>query len=169
MCCRNTIQKRSARMTADTDKASAILLEFMSEMKGWENKFATFYKRESGGPEAHASQAKIELEQMRHSVSAAVAADCPISRNCLRCVLAPPSNLHRPPRSMPGAWQACWSCVRRPRNVCGRAFGGPEDGPCYLLFCISRANLAKFSAALGEAVIHSSLSPPVTNSSPLLG
>src|SRR5262249_15144301 len=40
--------------------------------------------------------------------------------------------------------------------------------PCYLSFCISRANLAKFSAALGEVVIHSSLSPPVTNSSPLL-
>jgi hypothetical protein len=51
-------------MTADTDKASAILLEFMSEMKGWENKFATLYKRESGGPEAHASQAKFELEQI---------------------------------------------------------------------------------------------------------
>jgi hypothetical protein len=43
------------------------------------------------------------------------------------------------------------------------------QGPRYLLFCISRANLAKFSAALGEVVIHSSLSPPVTNSSPLLG
>ena len=41
--------------------------------------------------------------------------------------------------------------------------------PRYLGFFISRANLAKFSAALGEAVIHSSLSPPVTNSSPLLG
>jgi NTF2 fold immunity protein len=51
-------------MTADTDKALAVLLEFMSEMKGWENKFAALYERESGGPEAHASQAKIELEQI---------------------------------------------------------------------------------------------------------
>jgi len=51
-------------MTAETDNASAVLLEFMSEMKGWENKFATLYKRENGGPEAHASQAKIELEQI---------------------------------------------------------------------------------------------------------
>src|SRR5262245_25231796 len=44
-----------------------------------------------------------------------------------------------------------------------------DKRPRYLFFCISRANLAKFSAALGEVVIHSSLSPPVTNSSPLLG
>jgi hypothetical protein len=47
---------------ADTEKASAVLLEFMSVMKEWENKFATLYKRENGGPEAHASQATIELE-----------------------------------------------------------------------------------------------------------
>jgi hypothetical protein len=40
--------------------------------------------------------------------------------------------------------------------------------PRYLCFRISRANLAKFSAALGEVVIHSSLSVPVTCSSPLL-
>jgi hypothetical protein len=51
-------------MTADTDKASAALLEFMSEMKGWENKFATLYKRENGGPEAHTGQAKIEIEHL---------------------------------------------------------------------------------------------------------
>ena len=51
---------------------------------------------------------------------------------------------------------------RSPTSDAGKA-------PCYLVFFISRANLAKFSAALGEAVIHSSLSPPVTNSSPLLG
>ena len=51
---------------------------------------------------------------------------------------------------------------RSPTSDVGKA-------PRYLGFFISRANLAKFSAALGEAVIHSSLSPPVTNSSPLLG
>jgi hypothetical protein len=51
-------------MIVDRDKASAALLKFMSEMKAWENKFATLYKRENGGPEAHTSQAKIELEQI---------------------------------------------------------------------------------------------------------
>jgi hypothetical protein len=49
-------------MGADVDKASAVLLEFMSVMKEWENKFATLYRRENGGPEAHGSQAKIELQ-----------------------------------------------------------------------------------------------------------
>jgi hypothetical protein len=33
--------KAECKDDSDTDKASAILLEFMSEMKGWENKFAT--------------------------------------------------------------------------------------------------------------------------------
>jgi hypothetical protein len=51
-------------MTADTNNASAVLLEFMSEMKRWENKFTTLYKQENGGPEAHASQAKIEIKQI---------------------------------------------------------------------------------------------------------
>jgi hypothetical protein len=49
-------------MNADTEKASAILSEFMSVMKDWENKFATLYKWENGGPEAHSSQAKNELQ-----------------------------------------------------------------------------------------------------------
>jgi NTF2 fold immunity protein of polymorphic toxin system component len=48
-------------MSAEIEKASAVLLEFMSAMKEWENKFATLYKRENGGPEVHASQAKLEL------------------------------------------------------------------------------------------------------------
>src|SRR6266567_459829 len=48
----------------DKEKASAVLLEFMSAMKEWENKFAILYKRENGGPEAHANQAKIELQSI---------------------------------------------------------------------------------------------------------
>jgi hypothetical protein len=48
-------------MSGETEKASAILLEFMSAMKEWENKFATLFKRENGGPEAYGSQAKVEL------------------------------------------------------------------------------------------------------------
>ena len=34
----------------------------MSAMKDWENKFAALYTRENGGPEAHAAQAKVELQ-----------------------------------------------------------------------------------------------------------
>jgi hypothetical protein len=37
----------------------------------------------------------------------------------------------------------------------------------YLGFCVSPVNFARLSAALGDAIIQSSLSPPVTNSSPL--
>ena len=39
-------------MSAEIEKASAVLLEFMSAMKEWENKFATLYKRENGGPKS---------------------------------------------------------------------------------------------------------------------
>ena len=49
-------------MSEDTEKASAVLLELMSMMKEWENKFAALYRRENGGPEVHASQAKVELQ-----------------------------------------------------------------------------------------------------------
>lgn len=49
-------------MNSDTQKASAVLREFMSVMRDWENKFATLYKRENGGPEAHSGQAKNELQ-----------------------------------------------------------------------------------------------------------
>ena len=46
-------------MSAETE-ASAVLLEFMSAMKEWENKFAPLYKRD--GAHIHADQAKIELQ-----------------------------------------------------------------------------------------------------------
>jgi hypothetical protein len=47
-------------MSTDTDEAAAALLEFMSEMKAWENKFAPLYMQDGAG--AHTGQAKIELE-----------------------------------------------------------------------------------------------------------
>lgn len=47
-------------MSADTERASAILLEFMAAMKEWENKFAPLYKQD--GALVHAGQAKIELQ-----------------------------------------------------------------------------------------------------------
>jgi hypothetical protein len=49
-------------MSADMEKAKAVLLEFMSAMRDWENKFATLYKRENAGPEAHNDEAKAELQ-----------------------------------------------------------------------------------------------------------
>jgi hypothetical protein len=49
-------------MTEDSNQAVEALLGFMKAMKEWETKFATLYKRENGGPEAHADQAKVELQ-----------------------------------------------------------------------------------------------------------
>lgn len=43
------------------ENAESTLLEFMSAMKDWENKFATLFKPEHGGPEAHGDQAEAEL------------------------------------------------------------------------------------------------------------
>ena len=49
-------------MNIEEEVASTVLLAFMKAMKEWETRFATLYKRENGGPEAHAEQAKIELQ-----------------------------------------------------------------------------------------------------------
>jgi hypothetical protein len=46
----------------DIEESSRVLLEFMSAMRDWENKFAQLFKRENGGPEVHANQARTELE-----------------------------------------------------------------------------------------------------------
>jgi len=49
-------------MNEDVRNASETLIQFLSAMKDWENKFANLFKREHGGPEAHGDQAEAELQ-----------------------------------------------------------------------------------------------------------
>jgi hypothetical protein len=59
-------------MSADTEKAKSALFEFLSAMKDWENKFATLFKPEHGGPEGHGAEAETEVRPIYEKYLATV-------------------------------------------------------------------------------------------------
>jgi len=62
-------------MNADTENAQFRLFAFLSAMREWENKFATLFKQEHGGPEAHSDQAEAEVRPIYEKYLATVKAE----------------------------------------------------------------------------------------------
>src|SRR5215470_12569563 len=64
------------KMSADIEKATSVLFEFLSAMKAWNNKFAALFQE--GGSLAHRDQAEAEVRLIFEKYLATISHERPI-------------------------------------------------------------------------------------------